>query len=343
VKSFTFDTPTGKTTVKLDVNDDFKPDNFAYISTPEKGSTNIMLITNSNEKYLVAALEVMNKISVNKNSPPIVVFNNPDVIILGDVNKEVMIPGDITRIKQLVRDQGIPLIILAQDDLMKLPLTDMFPLELIKSTPQSVTDIVVPTNRDSYLTPSEIQFGQTRKLYETKENENVNVIAQTTKVKYPVITISTYGKGKIMYYGLFDEYSDFKSDIYYPIFWKRSLDLLLGGKTLAELNKKTGFMETLGKEESVNTPKGVVKGSAITLDYAGIYEFDNYNVAANILNEEEQRLNKDTLSLEASKLSIESKAGKEEKKEKDLTLTLVYILAALFIIEYFYLKIRGDI
>lgn len=343
VKSITVPTLNGKSIIEIEANDNFKPDNFAYISTPQESSIKVMLITNQDEKYLKTALNLINKITIEESNPPIVNFNDPNVVIIGNVDKDSIIPGDILKIKKLVEEGGIPLIILAQDNLLNANLGDLFPLELIKAEPVSTDDTVVATHDDSFLTPAEIQFGIARKFYQTIDYANVYTLAHTSKNEYPIITISNYGNGKIMYYGLFDEFSEFKSDIFYPIFWKRSLDFLVGGKKIEELNKKTGHFVALAKEQNIKTPKGIRKGKVVTFDFTGFYDFEDHTMAANLLSEEEQRLNRDKLSMENSKLSIESKKAKEETRNKEIYKILIIIITALLIFELLYLKFRGDV
>jgi hypothetical protein len=221
----------------------------------------------------------------------------------------------------------------------------MLPIELIKRDPvKSIPGkFVVATQEQSYLTPQGMQFGQARKYYEAKKNDNILTYAETSKNSYPMITISAYGRGKIMYYGLFDEDSDFKADIYYPVFWKRALDVLIGGKTIGELNKDTGYLQTVSKEQAVETPEGKRTGKAITLDYAGFYDFSAFSIAANLISEEEQSLNRDSISEQESNLDAKAKRGMEETKKKDLTFMLIGIIGMLLLFELAYIKFRGDI
>ena len=305
-----------------------------------------MIITNDDEKYLTTVLGIMNKINVNIQKPPIVSFGDPDIIIIGNIDKKVLIPGDISKVKGLVSDSGIPVIILAQDKILDLGLGNLLPIEFEKSDPITVTDLrssynIVPTQPNSYLTPTE-SLGQTRKIYQTKENDNVITYAYSMKNNYPVITLSSYGLGKVLFYGLFDEYSDFKADSYYPVFWKRVIDLLLGGKTTAEINKQAGYMQILGKEQTVDTPKGKRTGKIVSLDYTGFYRFNTYTIATNILSEEEQRLNKDSITIEASDLSVESKKIQNETRDKEITFILLVIATIFLLAEFILLKFRGD-
>lgn len=344
VTSYTLTTLLGTSKIEIDANDDFPIDNNAYISTPSEGSLNVLLMTNGEEKYLTTALGVMENIKLDTQKPPIVTVGNPNIIILGNIDKNVLIPGDIAKVKKLV-EEGAGLIILGQDNILGLNLgDDLFPFSLYKNDAITMQDYLTLTQPNSYITPSEIQFGQVRKLYETaiKDGHGVTVYANTTKNKYPIIAFYPYGKGKVMYYGIFDDYSDFKADIFYPIFWKRSIDLLTGGKTIGELNKNTGYLQIVSREQKIKTPSGEKTGKSITMDDPGFYEFKEYTIAANILSEEEQRLNRDKLSEEQSSLKIESEKIQKETRKKDLSYIMIMIITGLLIIEFLYVKLRGD-
>jgi len=282
----------------------------------------------------------MDKISVNTQEPPIVNIKNPNLIVIGDVRTEVLIPGDVKKIKDLVKS-GVPLIILAQDDLKGLGMDELLPIELIKKDPMSSDSMVVAKQDNSYLTPAEIQFGQARKIYDATAKDTALVLAETTS-GIPTIALGTYGKGKVLYYGLFQEYSDFKADIYYPVFWKRIIDTMIGGKKITELNKQTGFLQS-GKESNIITPTGTRKASTVTMNKAGYYVFPSYTVAANLLSEEEQRLNRNTIESEDSELPALAAITADETKKKEITHLVLYIIAGLLVIELLYLKFRGDI
>lgn len=349
VGAFTLTTIPGKSKVEIKVRDDFPLDNTVYISTPERGSINVLLITNDDERFLKIALEIMDKINLEIQNPPVVNIGNPDVIILGNINKNIFIPGNMNRIKELVY-AGTPLIVLGQDNLLDLNLGyELFPLELLRGEAVDIEDVVVTTRGSSFLTPSEMHFGLSRKAYqikpvnESENRQNLIVFAESKRNKYPIITMHNYGRGKVLYYGIFDEYSDFKADIYYPIFWKRAIETLLGEKTINELNRNTGNIETVSRNIVARTPKGNINGPLITLDYVGFYEFPHYTIAANILSEEEQRLNRDRLTMEDSRLEFEAERMKNKTTDKELTYLFATIILILLILELLYIKLRGDV
>ena len=93
----------------------------------------------------------------------------------------------------------------------------------------------------------------------------------------------------------------------------------------------------------MDTPGGKRTGKAITLDYTGFYKFKDYTIAANLISEEEQRLNRDSISIETSDLVAEANKIQKETKEKELTLLMVIIIGILLLFELVYIKFRGDV
>ncbi len=118
---------------------------------------------------------------------------------------------------------------------------------------------------------------------------------------------------------------------------------MLGGKTIGELNKHTGFLQIVPEDTKIKTPEGNKNGPIITMGLAGFYQFPTFTAAANILNEEEQRLNKDKITLESSQLKTESDKMRQSTKKRELTYMLTTIGIILMLLELLYLKIRGDI
>jgi hypothetical protein len=343
VKSITFTTLPGNSIIELEVKDDFIIDDKAYISMPEEASMNILMIANENEPFLETALNLISKVSINIQRPPIINFGEPNLIILGKINKDLIIPGDIRKIKSMVEEQGIPLIILAQDNILDLDLGDLIPFEIIRREPVIGNELVIPTRPGLYLTPSEIQFGQVGKFYQSRNIDDIITYAHVSTNKYPIIAMYTYGSGRVLYYGIFDEYSEFKSDIYYPVFWKRALDLLIGGKSIGEINKKTGYMQVLNDNAVVRTPEGMRTGRIITLDYSGFYNFNDFTIAANLLNEEEQRLNRPEINLERSNLNYQMEKSVRSTKNKELSYLFILLATLFLIFELLYIKFRGDV
>ncbi|MFT4343398.1 MAG: BatA domain-containing protein [Candidatus Woesearchaeota archaeon] len=333
----------GQSTVELLVEDDFTVDNKAYISTPEEGSIHIMYITNNPNRYLLAALEIMDAVTVDIQQPPTVTFSNPSIVILGDVDKNLLIPGDIARIRRMVTDEGMALIVLAQEQLSALSAEDLLPIHINRDTPYEGAKNIVHEQFDSHLTPADLQFGQAQKLYDVGRKEGSLLIARSEPENIPVIVLGTAGRGRVMYYGLVDEVADFKADLYYPVFWKRVLDTLIGGKTLNELNRQTGQLLSIGRSEQVLTPRGVRRGDTLSMDFVGFYHTGDAVIAANLISEHEQRLNKDRVQMERSGLNTLAETLGRETQEQDISNYLIIAGILLLFFELLYLKFRGDI
>ena len=147
--------------------------------------------------------------------------------------------------------------------------------------------------------------------------------------------------GKVVYYGIFDDSSDFKTLPSYPIFWNRLISFLMETEDIRYYNYKTGDIKVI-TEQDVKTPSTIVRASKLLLDEAGIYEFDSNKVAANIIDQQESNINRDSKILEQDQKNFGEGAGKN-KRRINFELYLLVLVALLLLFEIIYLKTRGDL
>ena len=83
-----------------------------------------------------------------------------------------------------------------------------------------------------------------------------------------MISFSKLGQGKIVYYGILDDYSDFKATPGYPIFWTSLIDYLVESEDVKDYNKKI-------EERPL-------------IDIQGIHNEEGKQMAVNLLNEKER-------------------------------------------------------
>ena len=159
--------------------------------------------------------------------------------------------------------------------------------------------------------------------------------------KTPLIVYGEKKKGKVVYYGIMDQVSDFKTLPGYPIFWSSLVNFLVGAEDIKDFNYKTGKIVAL-REQKVSTPSGTLTTSKLLMDEVGIYEFDNKKIAVNLLDEKE------------SDISLPSKIDQQEQRERlleresrehdfNLELPILLLVFLLMLVEFFYIKRRGDI
>ncbi|MFH1649947.1 MAG: hypothetical protein ABIA93_05335, partial [Candidatus Woesearchaeota archaeon] len=155
----------------------------------------------------------------------------------------------------------------------------------------------------------------------------------------PIIAVAPADNGMLIYYGIDDMHSGFKTTPYYPIFWKRLLDYATKTPSVQNLNYRTGSLVSLGPVESIKTPKSTVRDSKLVLDYQGTYELPDRTIVANLNSPQESDVNGVFVTQRARSLEQEKTPATQPK---DL---ITYGVLAIFIVlflELLYLKFRGD-
>ncbi len=352
---FTFSTPTGVNTVELDVDDALELDNSAYISTPKTTQLDVLVITNQEnveQSNLWVALKAINsktnyQLSIEKAIPPKSVQVNHDVVILKQFDQDKILPGVFNSIQEEVEEEGGNLIITPQRGMFNFqPLDSLLPVSFEEEVTEG-SDIRVAKPELNRLT-QDVSFGHVDYYFKTSPNQGVRPIAKTARDNGTLIAYEQRGSGNIFYYGIFDEdiqvngntmRSTFKNDLYYPIFWKRVLDILSGTPSVGTLNRRTGQVIQLPEGQQVQTPQGNEVQGAFLMDEQGIYNFQKRDIAANLINSKES-----DISGEFSETLTPDIQTEEVETEKPKPLTNYFIIAGLIalILELLYTKFRGD-
>jgi hypothetical protein len=351
VETFLFDdTPTGVSKIELKPEDDLMVDNVAYISAPLKKQIDVLLITNKDTTNLEKALLASKDISLTIVNPPVLTVDSKgerispfssDVIIIHKINnvgkRDGILPGTFHDLSNYVQDGG-KLIITAQDDLNSISMSG---LDIVK-----LNNLLKVPSRACITAVNEITkdlgsqcFSTLSKYFDSNLVEGANAMASIGDI--PIFAFKEHIKGKIFYYGIIDDASDFRSLPAYPIFWNSLVNFMAGTDDIVDFNSKTGKVVTTS-EQRIKTPSSSITTSRIIFDEVGIYEINNKNFAVNLLDEEESKISKskildsdDDYSKELLELGI----------EKNFSLSHILVLAAflLFLFEVYYLKRRGDI
>lgn len=355
VESFVFDdTPTGVSKIVLEPNDNFELDNEAYISAPLKKQIDVLLITNKRYSNLELALDSSKDISLCVVNPPVLTIctsgdredqkiepYKEDIIIVNEINnvgeRNGILPGTFIDITAYVKNGG-KLIITAQEDLDKIDMYDSAIVSFDGKINEAAKVCVDVINEFTKQFEKDICFAATGKYFRTTLKEDAITIASADRI--PIIVIKKVGQGKVAYYGIFDDLSEFKTLPSYPIFWNDLVNFMVETENIDEFNYKAGKILTI-PEQTVKTPSGKLKTSKLIMDEAGIYEFDDVKVAVNLLDEKESDLTSLSLEKEAKKeVSLE-----KERKEHNFGVAPILLLIVFLILclETFYIKIRGDI
>ena len=134
-----------------------------------------------------------------------------------------------------------------------------------------------------------------------------------------MVALGKRGKGNIVYYGILDKQSDFKTQTSYPIFWNDLLNFL------AETGDITNYNFKIHEKP--------------LLDKVGIYDNGN-KIAVNLLDELESDIAKETIALDETGFVS---GISEEKVVVNLDLYLIIFAILIMLFEIFYIKLRGDL
>src|SRR3989344_837967 len=317
VEQFTAPLDDGLNTIRITTGDNLRDDDILYISLPDGSEAGALFVSNSDSNNLYSALDAIGYLNVEKAEPPIVRVGNKKIYVLSDVDYSIILPGTIEDIAKEVRN-GAGLIIAAQDNLDREKLKELLPVEITaESREERVVFNTGPTKFEKF------DFGQSSKYYRaTLKNNGSTVIAVANdEQSSPVIVSVPYGRGKVFFYGIFDQYNPFRLNSQYPLFWIEAVEHLTDKQGHAELNVETG---SILYGNNIRSPSGKRSRVYAIADEAGFYEVDNYNVAANLLSQDESDISR-PVELEES-LDV---AQSEQKIRQEFNLAPFFIIVAL--------------
>ena len=352
VENFIFDTPAGISRVELEPKDDLEADDAAYIATPPKIKNYVLLVTNEKSSNLESALEAAKDVELNVVNPPVLTINTKkqkiepykhDIIIaykINNVNKrDGIVPGTFEDIEEYVNNGG-NMVIAAQDDLKEIKMGGLPAVEL-KSKVNKPTKVCVDAiNQITKQFEKERCFTTTASYFGAEAKKGTITFASADD-KTPLIVYGEKKKGRIAYYGILDDTSDFKTLPSYPIFWNSLINFMVGTEDIKDFNYKTGRILTIN-EQKVKTPSSSVTTSKLLMDEVGIYEFDNKKFAVNLLDEKESDI---SLPSKVESQQERKQLLERESKYHDFNLEFpVLVLVFVFMMaEFIYIKRRGDL
>ena len=337
IEEVSFNTPEGNTKIELERKDDFMVDNSAYLSNPFKEKTKVLLVTNLKENdYVEAAIKASPDFSLEKRSPPTV---NPekldhDVVIINEIDPTLLVPGDFDLISRYAKNGG-SVVIMAQNSLPSIDVSDLLPFSF-GSKQKSTSICTAAINRFT----KQLSDCFTKSPYFDVPQRNGTSVLAKTDSGLPVLILQEHGSGKVVYYGIFDRESDFKSTAEYPIFWSELVGFLSGNEDIANYNIKTGDLIPIA-EQTISTPSRSTKGSQLYADETGFYSYSGKVVASNLLSEKESTVNAINL-LKSGKQNPNGSKEEQQKRKVNLDLIILGIISLLLFLELLIVKYRGD-
>jgi len=320
-KNIDFETPKGKSVIKLEVDDDFAFDDSVYISNPVIEKTDVVLLTNDASIYLTAALQASDDINLDVKKPLSSNIKDYDVYVLhnvGNINNNFA-----EKIKKKL-EEGRSVVIHAEDGVTG-DYNGVLDFKINKLKDGGESSIL----QNSKFTQG-ISFGGVDFAYGFNCGDSCGSVFLEVKEE-PLIFINAKKGGKIGYYGIMEESSGFKTTPDYPLFWVRFVEYLAGYGGINSLNTKTGNIISFDSDVEVEYPDGKKsKKDIILMNEAGFYDIEGVVYSANLVDDKESNLN--------NFYDVEGffKEGKVNQKiKKEVWKGLVIIALILMVVEYF--------
>jgi hypothetical protein len=341
-KEVQFKTPAGVAEASIKEGDDLLADNTVWMSTPAKNSVKVLVITNDqrsvDQSNLRLALSVISKnfpttFDIEYAIPPKIPDLQHDVYILYNANIDFILPGYVKGIKDQVQ-AGAAFIAFQQPTLFALDWQGLLPVQPANDTQGGRATLTSP---ETTTLTQDIEFGQVGSYFRVTATPGASIVTAADN-NDPLIVLDRRGKGHVLYYGLDDTKASFSKDPSYPVFWRRTFDLLTNRPSLENLNLKTGGILALQGVTTVKTPSGTVTASMLPLDRAGLYTLPDRVVAVNMLSDGESNIAPPNVST----TQRAEGAAQTEKAPEDLSDTMLWLGLAFVLLELLYIKYRGD-
>ena len=311
-----FETPSGLSRLEIEEDDDLLVDNVLYISMPQQKKVQTLLVTNILNSHLQIALESSENIDLEVIEPPTVIPDKDyDVIVTKSIDSASLLAGEMDKIKKMVKN-GTVLIATSHLYLMNYMPEELLPVKIeeIQQGTEPKTAIFNQFTTDIDFKPSERHFKTS-----SKTNETLTMVS--TADNRPLIASGPYGEGTVIYYGIFDEESDFKRSPSYPIFWEGIITTMVNKGNMNNFNK--------------------VLDEVPMMTETGFFESEAETVAVSFLNEKESDVSKEAVSLieQNEEFMLEEI---EQTLRLDFEYYLIILAIIVLIIELAIIKSRGD-
>jgi len=165
------------------------------------------------------------------------------IIILGDHDPNNLPPKFVEIDIQKEVKQGAAFIVEAHAKLGNLDTSDVLPVSIGQKKEQTAVTASIQNQFTK-----DVDFGSTKLHFRTIATNDSLVLA-TANDGSPVIAMRKLGDGNVVYYGINDAKSGFRSSPSYPIFWNNMVNFLLGIENLNNFNFKTGKILSFEKRK----------------------------------------------------------------------------------------------
>jgi len=252
VKEVKLDLEPGRNTVKLP-EDGMTADNNAYFYIPRSNRFDTAVISESKNRYLYKAFELINSTSTEYYSTPVDDFPEADVYVLG--GSESLLSQTVNQVEKRVEDEGATAVVFADEGLEEDHFDSLPVQDIGGEKSQSV----------EFNKPRKVNVGNT-------EVFDADLKGNSLSDPREALVHRGYGEGDVIFYNIDD--SDFRTDFLYPVFWKNLVQEYSEVETAETLNVQTG--QVVGGSNS-----------AERIQETGFHNISGNTYAANLINEEE--------------------------------------------------------
>jgi hypothetical protein len=331
--------------VQVDGGDYFSVDDNAYAYVSGIKVNKILLLTGEGDtnKYLRLLLQSLRNVDVSIILPPKPIrdFSSFDVIILGDVKSEDILPGTFGDIGDAVK-AGSNFIAVATENLWSITdkdLWNMMPVEIIEWG-SGEAEVKVYEEHDML---KDVVFENVvaKKHFKVKTNRNDSrqILGTGGENPTPLFSYRPLGDGHVAYMGL--NSNPTWSNLYYsssfPIFWSQMIKFFgreRGVETVRDYS--SGVYMPLPDVLDVKAPSGVsMRTNNVFLDKTGVYEIqylpEKALITVSLLNDRESNITVGVIEDSVAEGEFSTEREKVEvKHEYHKILLAVMLLLLLF-------------
>ncbi|MFC4448209.1 vWA domain-containing protein [Halorussus aquaticus] len=333
VATATLPVPAGGGNVRLSPGDSFPTDDRLAVAAPEDPTTDVLVVTNDENRPLITALRVVRGTSVTVKHPPASISESYDLVVFSEVRPDRLLDGTL-RVARETLSSGGGVVIQAQSNLSAVGYGDLLPV----APNGTATD---PAVRQPGATPitEDVTFPAPQ-TYVRADLRAGNALLSTVNGT-PLLATARLDGGRVFYYGYPASGSSFEHNYRYPVFWKRVVYELTGRRSLSATNHRTGTTLPLGENVTVQTPDGSRRTSALAFRRVGFHEVGERRYGASLASVAESNVTAPSVTEgETNAVGTDAETTTVPKK---LTPLVAGLAALLVLLELGLLRYRGDL
>ncbi|MFC4552998.1 MULTISPECIES: vWA domain-containing protein [Halorussus] len=333
----TFAIPAGGGRLRLTPGDSFPVDDELAVAAPDDPTTNVLVLTNGENRPLVTALSVVRGTRVTVKRPPTSVSKDYDVVVFGDVAPGRLLDGT-RRVAHETLARGGAVVIQARPNLSAVDYGGLLPVE----PNGTATNPTLERPADGPLT--EGMTFPAPSSYVTGDLRSGRALLRTVDGT-PLLATASVENGRVLYYGYPPSDEAFAHNYRYPVFWKRVVYELTGRRPPAELNRRTGERLRFGANATVETPAGRREAGSLVLRRVGFYESGDRRYGASLASAAESNVTAPALAAGGGANDGSGGAAGSESRTVPLELTALAagLAACVVLAELGFLRYRGDL